>query len=108
MSVGAVHLAELTRTRICGLEPLTSVSGALYRNGMETSRLFANYRTTIPADVRAALGVKPGDQLAWSIKDGKANVSRVRPFDAEWHDAISVTFADEWLSDEDEVVFRDL
>lgn len=80
----------------------------MYCQNMETSCLFSNYRTTIPADVRAALGVKVGDRVAWTIEGGIAKVSRVGTFDAEWHDAISVTFADEWLSDEDEAAFRDL
>jgi len=75
---------------------------------METSRLTSKYQATVPADVRAALGVKAGDQLLWEMHDGVANVRKVEPLDRQWHDAVSATFADEWLSDEDEELFRDL
>ena len=35
-------------------------------------------QTTIPADIRAALGAKPGDRLEYTIK-GKEVVVRVHP-----------------------------
>lgn len=75
---------------------------------MEMSRVTSKYQATVPADVRAALGVKAGDQLAWEVRDGAAKVSKVEPLDRQWHDAVSATFADEWLSEEDEELFRDL
>jgi antitoxin PrlF len=75
---------------------------------MEMSRLTSKYQATVPADVRAALGFKAGDQLAWQVEGGIAKVRKVQPFDRNWHGAASDTFADEWLSEEDEELFRDL
>ena len=75
---------------------------------MQMSRVTSKYQATVPADVRAALGVKAGDQLAWEVRDGVAKVSKVEPLDRHWHDAASATFAHEWLSEEDEELFRDL
>ena len=73
---------------------------------MQISRVTSKYQATVPADIRAALGVKAGDQLAWEVRDGMATVRR--------HGAVSspVTVVDsqtfgEWLSDEDEELFRD-
>jgi antitoxin PrlF len=62
---------------------------------------------TIPKKVRAALGAAAGDTLGFEIQDGKVLVSKLAPFDAAWHEAISDTL-DEWKSPEDEEAFRDL
>ena len=77
---------------------------------MKMSRVTSKYQATVPADVRAALGVEAGDQLVWEVEDGVAHVRKVKaaPIDIEWHAAISATLADEWLSDEDEEGYRDL
>ncbi len=80
---------------------------------MEISRLTSKYQATVPADVRAALGVKAGDQLAWeTADDGRVSVHRMKDHGAEskWRGATlidSQTFS-EWLSDEDEELIRDL
>lgn len=75
---------------------------------MEQSRVTSKYQATVPADVRAALGVKAGDTLQWQVEDGVAQVRRVEPFDHEWHVFISHSLAAEWLSAEDEEGYRDL
>jgi antitoxin PrlF len=75
---------------------------------MEMSRVTSKYQATVPADVRAALGVTAGDRIAWKVEGDFATVSKVEPLDKSWHDAVSATFADEWLSEEDEELFRDL
>ena len=78
---------------------------------MEMSRLTSKYQATVPTDVRAALGVKAGDQLTWEMEADGAKVRRVETAsdDARWKDATlidSKTFG-EWLSDEDEEAWRD-
>ncbi len=78
---------------------------------MEMSRITSKYQATVPADVRAALGVGAGDRIAWEIDDDGARVRRVEEpaGDPRWAGAIlidSVTFG-EWLSDEDEEAWRD-
>lgn len=76
---------------------------------MKMSRITTKYQATVPADVRAALGVSAGDQILWEIEDGVAHVRKVvEPVDLQWHAAISATLADEWLSEEDEEGYRDL
>ena len=76
---------------------------------MITSKLTRQGKTTIPKVVRNALGVRPGDELAYAIADGKALVTETPlakshgaplddPFAAFW----------EWATPEDEKAFRDL
>ena len=38
------------------------------------SRLTTKGQTTIPAEVRAYLGLKPGDQIAYAMKNGKVEL----------------------------------
>jgi antitoxin PrlF len=69
---------------------------------MEMSRLTSKYQATIPADVRAALGVKAGDRLGWEVREGVATVQKME----ETRSMSGVTVIDsnvfaEWLSDED-------
>lgn len=72
------------------------------------AKITAKGQTTIPADIRAALGVGPGDLLAWDIAaDGIAQVRRVRPIDLEYLKAVEGTLT-EWNSPEDEEAYRDL
>jgi antitoxin PrlF len=75
---------------------------------MEMSRLTSKYQATVPADVRLALGVTAGDRIGWKVEGDLATVTKAAPFDGPWHEAVSATFADEWLSEEDEELFRDL
>lgn len=72
------------------------------------AKITAKGQTTIPADIRAALGVGPGDLLVWDIaSDGVAQVRRVRPIDLEYLKAVEGTLT-EWNSPEDEDAYRDL
>lgn len=65
-------------------------------------------QTTIPADIRAALHVGPGDLIAWDIEpDGSARVRRVQPLDLDYLKAVEGTLS-EWNSAADEEAYRDL
>ena len=75
---------------------------------METSRLTFKYQATVPADVRAALGIKAGDTIAWDVADGTAHVRKVAPIDAMFLKGVEANLAEEWLSSEDMDAFRDL
>ncbi len=46
---------------------------------MITSRLTSKAQTTIPQAVRTALGLRAGDEIAYTIEDGRAVLTR---FDA--------------------------
>ncbi len=74
---------------------------------VKTGRLSAKGQVTIPKQVREALGVGPGDLVAYEIADGVVRLRRVEPFDEEFHAALSHTL-DEWSTPEDQEAFDDL
>ena len=43
---------------------------------MKTSRIGVGKQAIIPEDVWIALGLEPGDELAWTIADGYVRVTR--------------------------------
>lgn len=95
---------EWTRPRI--FPYLAEISGV---DRMITSKLTSKAQTTIPQPVRAALGLGPGDEIAYAIEDGRvlltkacARIHRGMPFDDPF-----ATFW-EWDTPEDEEAFGDL
>jgi len=46
---------------------------------MITSRLTSKAQTTIPQPVRAALGLKTGDEIAYVIENGRVVLQRFEP-----------------------------
>lgn len=73
---------------------------------MELARLTPENITAIPDDVRAVLGVHPGDDLSWEIERGVAVVRSRKPGDPPPGATVldSRVFA-EWLTDEDDDLF---
>lgn len=72
------------------------------------AKITAKGQTTIPQNIRAALGVGPGDLIAWEIaEDGSARVRRVQPLDLEYLRAIEGTLS-EWASSADEEAYHAL
>jgi antitoxin PrlF len=77
---------------------------------MITSKLTSKAQTTIPQAVRTALGVNPGDEIAYVIAEGhvlltkaaRPKAHRGTPFDDPF-----ATFR-EWDSPEDDEAFADL
>jgi len=72
-----------------------------------TSRLSSKGQVTIPADVREALHLSPGDLVSYQLKGETAILKRAEPFDAAFHLAVSETL-EEWGSDDDDEAFRGL
>ena len=72
---------------------------------MITSRLTSKSQTTIPQAVRAALGLREGDELLYEIVDGKVILSRMR-LRAQRDDPFA-TFG-EWHSEADEKAYAGL
>ena len=58
---------------------------------METSRIENGNRANIPADVRAALGVQPGDTISWTIENGEVKVAKADAADIGFERALVPT-----------------
>jgi antitoxin PrlF len=71
---------------------------------MITSKLTSKAQTTIPQPVRAALGLKEGDEIVYTIDDRRVILSKAVPPIVE--DPF-VTFG-EWASDNDRRAYADL
>lgn len=71
---------------------------------MITSKLTSKAQTTIPQAVRAALGLREGDEIAYSIEEGRVVLTRAatEPVDDPFH---SFT---EWNSEADRRAYADL
>ncbi|MFZ0132703.1 MAG: AbrB/MazE/SpoVT family DNA-binding domain-containing protein [Desulfobacterales bacterium] len=74
---------------------------------MHISKLSAKGQVTIPMEIRKALGIEPGDLVAYEIQGHSIRLKRIAPFDAAFHSAVSETL-EEWNSPEDDEAFRDL
>ena len=76
---------------------------------MDMSRLTSKHQATVPAEVRAALGLKAGDTIEWEVDEsGIARVRKAAPVDRAWMKLSDESFAEDWLSPEDEEAWRDL
>lgn len=72
------------------------------------AKITSKGQTTVPQEVRAALGVKPGDLIAWeAAADGSVRVRRIQPIDVEYLRAVEGAL-DEWGSAADEEAYREL
>jgi len=74
---------------------------------MLTSRISSKGQITVPRKVRTAIGVQPGDLIAYEVQGQLVTLKRIEPFDAAFHAALSKTL-DEWATPEDEEAFGDL
>lgn len=54
---------------------------------MRESTVTTKGQTTLPKDVRKALGLKPGDKLRYILLDGEVRILRARPI-LELHGAL--------------------
>jgi antitoxin PrlF len=75
---------------------------------MEMSKLTSKHQATVPADVRAALGLKAGDTIEWVVDGGGARVRKAAATDWLYLRGVEANLAEEWLSPEDMEAFRDL
>lgn len=75
---------------------------------MEWSKLTSKHQATVPAEIRAALGLKAGDSIRWDVADGGARVRKAEPIDWQFLKGVEANLAEEWLSPEDMEAWRDL
>jgi len=71
------------------------------------SKLTAKSQTTVPKEIRVALGVKPGDMLVYRVMKGRVTLSRAEPLDRAYLKAVESTLS-EWESPEDAAAYDDL
>lgn len=74
---------------------------------MNISTLTSKGQTTIPAELRNALGLKAGDSVFFELENDHLILTKIETFDKPWHQTISKTLS-EWASSEDEEDYRDL
>lgn len=71
------------------------------------SKITSKYQATIPKEIREKLRLGQGDSVGFDIEDGKVVIRKISPLDVAYLRAVQETLT-EWLSDEDEELFRDL
>ena len=74
---------------------------------MIMSKLSSKSQITVPREVRDAIGLEPGDHVAYFVRGDEVILRRVDPFDAAFHAALESTL-EEWASPEDDDAFHDL
>ncbi|RME20227.1 MAG: AbrB/MazE/SpoVT family DNA-binding domain-containing protein [Deltaproteobacteria bacterium] len=75
---------------------------------LKICKMTSKGQVTVPREVRRALGVKPGDMIAWEVGDGGVvTVRGVEPVDYEYLQALEKTLG-EWSSKEDEEAYGEL
>jgi antitoxin PrlF len=76
---------------------------------MEVTKITSKHQATVPAEVRAALGLKAGDAIEWVVDDaGVARVRKATPLDLLYLKGVDRSLAEEWLSDADMDAWREL
>ena len=74
---------------------------------MQTSKISSKAQITLPRKVREVLGAKAGDLIVYEVEGEVVRLTRLEPFDAAFHHALSSTL-DEWSTEEDEEAYREL
>lgn len=74
---------------------------------MISSTLTVKGQATIPAEIRKALDLKPGDKIVFEISDHQAVIKKLTPFDYQYHASLSETL-NEWGTAEDEEAYGNL
>ena len=62
----------------------------------------------MPERVRKKLGLKPGDSVAFKLKDGHIYLQKARPIDRTFARAAEDILRDEWHSAHDDKAYADL
>jgi antitoxin PrlF len=77
---------------------------------MITSKLTSKAQTTVPRPVRAALGINPGDEIAYAIEQGRVILTKVPLRRSRHGHPVEDPFATfrEWDSPEDDEAFAGL
>ena len=74
---------------------------------MEFAKITARGQTTIPKNIREAVGLHEGDVIAFEIEGDRLVVHKVIPGRDEYLHGLGEVMG-EWLSPEDEEAWRDI
>ena len=74
---------------------------------VQISRVSSKGQVTLPKKIREAIGVGPGDAVAYDVGKGVVTLRRLEPIDLAFHAALESTLA-EWNSEEDDEAYGDL
>lgn len=74
---------------------------------LHTSKLTEKYQATVPTTVRKALKLAAGDLVGFEVFGTQVRLSRVRPIDLAFTQALEATL-EEWSSKKDDQAFKDL
>jgi AbrB family looped-hinge helix DNA binding protein len=74
---------------------------------MITARISSKGQSTIPAEIRRKLAVRPGDSIGFVIDGERVTLQKVQPLDAAFLRLATEAFS-EWNSPEADEAFRDL
>ena len=74
---------------------------------MQISRVSSKGQVTLPKRVREAIGVGPGDAVAYDVNKGVVTLRRLEPIDLVFHAAVESSLA-EWGSKQDDEAYGDL
>lgn len=74
---------------------------------IQMSRVSSKGQVTLPKRVREAIGVGPGDAIAYDVAKGVVTLRRLEPIDLAFHAGLESTLA-EWGSKEDDEAYGDL
>ncbi len=74
---------------------------------MRLTTLTVKGQATIPLEIRKKLELKPGDKIAFEVRDGDVIIRKIQAFDFEYHQALTGTLS-EWSSKEDDEAYEDL
>ena len=81
--------------------------GARSGAAVQISRVSSKGQVTLPKKVREAIGVGPGDAVAYDVTKGVVTLRRLEPIDLGFHAAVESTLA-EWGSRQDDEAYGDL
>lgn len=81
--------------------------GARSVAAVQISRVSSKGQVTLPKKVREAIGVGPGDAVAYDVSRGVVTLRRLEPIDLAFHAAVASTLT-EWASKEDDEAYGDL
>ena len=74
---------------------------------VQISRVSSKGQVTLPKRVREAIGVGPGDAVAYDVNKGVVTLRRLEPIDLAFHAGVESTLT-EWGSKEDDEAYGDL